>query len=92
MRRKVLKELFAEAIIGRDAEEFVESDIGKYIIGCAEQEANEAMDQLKSVFPWRKRKITELQNKIWRAESLQTWLAELIVKGKQATQQLESED
>lgn len=92
MGRKVLKELFAEAIIGRDAEEFVQSDIGQYIIGCAEQEANEAMDQLKHVLPWRKRKITELQNKIWRAESLQSWLAELIIKGKQATQQLESED
>lgn len=85
-------ELYAEAMIGRDAEDFIQSDIGRYIVGCAEQEAQEAMDQLKHVYPWRRRKITELQNKIWRAESIQSWIAELIIKGKQATQQLEGEE
>lgn len=84
-------ELFAEAILGRDAEEFILSDIGQYIIGCAEQEANDAISQLKTVYPWRRRKITELQNKIYRAESIQSWLAELVIKGKQATQQLDGE-
>jgi len=84
-------ELFSEAIVGRDAEDFVTSDIGKYIIGCAEQEAEEATDQLKRVYPWRTRKITELQNKIWRAESIQSWLSELIIKGRQAQQQLEED-
>ena len=86
------QELFAEAILGRDAEEFIQSDIGKYLIGCAEQEAQEAMEELKHVYSWRRRKITELQNKIWRAESVQSWIAEIIIKGKQATQQLEGED
>ena len=84
-------ELYAEAIIGRDAEDFVNSDIGRYVIGCAEQEANEAMAQLKNIYPWRRRKITELQNKIWRAESMQTWISELIIKGRQAQQQLEED-
>ena len=86
------QELFAEAIMGRDAEDFIQSDIGQYLIGCAEQEAHEAMDQLKRIFPWRRTKIIELQNKIWRAESIQSWLAEIIIKGKQATQQLEGEE
>ena len=86
------QELFAEAILGRDAEDFVQSDIGKYLIGCAEQEAQEAMEQLKHVYSWRRRKIMELQNKIWRAESVQSWIAEIIIKGKQAIQQLEGED
>lgn len=82
-------ELVAEAVLGRDAEDFIQSDIGRYIIGCAEQESHEAMDQLKRVYPWRRRKIQELQNKIHRAESIQSWLAELVIKGKQAIQQLE---
>lgn len=82
-------ELVAEAVLGRDAEDFIQSDIGRYIIGCAEQESHEAMDQLKRVYPWRRRKIQELQNKIYRAESIQSWLAELVIKGKQAVQQLE---
>ena len=84
-------ELYAEAIIGRDAEDFANSDIGRYVIGCAEQEASEAMAQLKNIYPWRRRKITELQNKIWRAESMQTWISELIIKGRQAQQQLEED-
>lgn len=84
-------ELYAEAILGRDAEEFAQSDIGRYVFGCAEQEAQEALSQLKNVYPWRRRKITELQNKIWRAESVQTWLSELIIKGRQAQQQLEDD-
>lgn len=85
-------ELLAEAMIGRDAEDFIQSDIGKYIIGCAEQESHAAMDELKRVYPWRRRKIQELQNKIYRAESIQSWLAELVVSGKQALQTLENEN
>ena len=83
------KELFAEAMMGRDAEDFIQSDIGRYIIGCAEQEAQEAMQQLKTVSSWRRRRIIELQNKIYRAESIQSWLAELVIKGTQAIQQLD---
>lgn len=86
-------ELYGEAMIGRDAEEFLKSDIGKYIIGCAEQEAQEAMDALKRCYPWRRRKIAELQNKIWRAESVQQWMGELVIRGRQALSQLDqSED
>lgn len=85
------EELYAEAMFGKDAEEFITSDIGRYLIGCAEQEAQEAADQLKRVLPWRRRKITELQNKIWRAESIQSWLAEIVIKGKQAVQQLDGD-
>lgn len=84
-------ELYAEAILGKDAEDFIKSEIGRYIIGCAEQEANDAIYQLKRVYPWRRRKIAELQNKIWRAESIQSWLAELVIRGTQAISQLDEE-
>lgn len=86
-----MKELFAEAMLGKDAEEFIHSDIGQYVIGCAEQEISEASDQLKRVHPWRTRRIRELQNEIWRAESFQTWLSELVIRGRQAVQQLETD-
>ena len=86
-----MKELYAEAIMGKDAEEFINSDIGQYVLGCAEQEIAEAADQLKRVHPWRTRRIRELQNQVWRAESFQSWLAELIVRGRQALQSLEED-
>jgi hypothetical protein len=83
------QELYAEAVLGRDAEEFVQSELGQFVIGRAEQESRDAMDELKRCHPWRTRKIKELQNRIWRAESMQNWIGELIVRGRQALQQLE---
>jgi len=85
------KELIAEAMMGRDAEEFIQSDIGQYLIGCADQEIDYATSQLKRVSPWRRRRIIDLQNQIYRAESFQSWLGELVIKGKQAFQQLDED-
>lgn len=87
-----MNELFSEAILGKDAEDFINSEIGRYLIGCADQEAFEAVEKLKKVYPWRTRRITELQNEIWRAESFKSWIAELVIKGRQATQQLEQDE
>lgn len=84
-------ELYAEGIMGRDAEDFIQGDLGQYLIGCAEQEIKIATDALKRVHPWRTRRIRELQNEIWRAESFQTWLSELVIRGRQAVQQLETD-
>lgn len=85
-------ELYAEAMLGQDVESFLASDIGRYLIGRADQESADAADKLKTVFPWRRRRITELQNQIWRAESFQSWLGELIIRGRQATSQLEQQE
>ena len=82
-------ELYAEGIMGRDAEDFIQGDLGQYLIGCAEQEIKTATDALKKVHPWRTRRIRELQNEIWRAESFQSWLSELVIRGRQAVQQRE---
>ena len=81
--------LYAEAVLGRDAEEFLSSDMGRYLIGRAQLEAQEAMEQLKKVSTWRRRRIQELQNKIWRAESIEAWLVELVSSGKAAEAALE---
>lgn len=81
--------LYAEAVLGRDAEEFFSSDMGRYLIGRAQLEAQEAMEQLKKVSTWRRRRIQELQNKIWRAESIEAWLVELVSSGKAAEAALE---
>jgi hypothetical protein len=81
--------LIAEAILGKDAEEFINSELGQYMVGSAEQEAHEAYEALKKVLPWRRRKIQELQNKIWLAEHFKEWLAELVTAGKQAMDALD---
>jgi hypothetical protein len=86
------KELFAQAVMGRDAKDFLTSELGRYLLGCCEQERTAALEQLARVSPWRRNRIRQLQNEIWRAESVKTWLAELIVMGGQAESVLEERE
>lgn len=81
--------LFAEAVLGKDAEEFIASDLGRYLIGQADMEIEEAQEVLCKVSPWRTRRIRELQNQIWRAQSFKGWLLEMVTAGKAAVQVLE---
>ena len=80
--------LFAEAVLGKDAEEFLGSELGRYILGRAEQEEKEAIDALAVVSSWRRNRIRELQAQVWRARSVKQWLGELIQAGHQAQMQL----
>lgn len=82
--------LVAEAMLGRDAEEFLASDLGRFMLARAEEEEQDALNALARISPWRRRRIAELQAKLWRARSFKQWLGELIQAGRQATQQLES--
>jgi hypothetical protein len=83
--------LFAEAVLGRDAQSFVDSELGRYIVGCAQEEIRTAYGKLKTVSPIRIFKVQELQNEIWRAEQLLAWLQDLIVSGTRAMQVLDKE-
>lgn len=83
---------FTEAALGRDATEFCESTIGRYLIGCAQQEYALAMSKLKTVAWWRRKKIIQLQNEAWRAESFTVWLRDLLIKGKAAELALEERE
>ena len=76
--------LVAEADFGRQVKEFLQSDIGRYLLGCAQQEHQAALEALKRTSPWRRRRITDLQNQAWRAESFMSWLRELLIRGRTA--------
>ena len=80
--------LFAEADMGREAQEFLASPVGRYLFGCAQEEYRDATTKLKRTAFWRFRRIQQLQNEIWRAEQFMLWLRDLIVKGKAAEQAL----
>lgn len=81
--------MWAEAALGRDAQDFLNSDIGRYIVGRAQQEKAEALDKLARVSTWRTNRIRELQNQVWRADSVLLWVTELVTAGKQAEAVLE---
>lgn len=81
--------LIAEAEIGEEARRFLESDIGRLIVGRAQQDIDSAVYELKNANPRDPDKITELQNQIWRGESIISWIAEAIEAGNEALKQYE---
>lgn len=83
------EEDMAEAILGRDAEQFCQSELGRILIGRAKVEKTEALQALAETSPWRIFKGFELRNAVWRAESFEKWLGELIVNGRNAERNME---
>jgi cytoplasmic iron level regulating protein YaaA (DUF328/UPF0246 family) len=79
-----MDELVAEAEIGDEAKRFLESDLGKTILGIAKLEAEQAVMRLRNVDPDDAKSIRQIQNEIWRAESFEEWLTQLFHNGEQA--------
>lgn len=82
--------LHAEVQLGKEAEQFLRTDVGRYLVERAEEEEREALDKLATVAWWRRRRIQQLQDQVWRARSFQSWLSELIVNGRQAQDHLDT--
>lgn len=66
---------------GFEVEAFLSSDIGKYLIQRADEEIEDAVEELKRADPDIPSVIRALQSKISVAESIQYWLAEAIQDG-----------
>ncbi len=84
---KDVRDLHKTIDFGFQVEAFLQSDVGRYLTGKAEAEVIEATDALKSVDPTDPNAIRELQNKVYRGESIQYWLAEAIQSGLNAQQE-----
>lgn len=79
-----LEALVAEAELGEAARAFLESDLGKCLIGMAQQEVATAEKELGKVDPRNEKRIVELQRIVWNGEHFEQWLMELLHKGEQA--------
>ena len=77
-------ELIAEAELGNQAAIFLESELGRCLVGMAQQEADRALMDLRVVDPENVKAVRDLQSKIWRAESFGSWLTELVSRGNAA--------
>ena len=86
MSNASLDELIAEAELGEEAKNFIQGDLGRFLLGCANQEIEAAHEALEDVKPSEKEKIRELQNAVWRARSFTKWLVELVSRGENAIQ------
>ena len=77
--------LYAEAILGQDADEFWKSDIGRYVIMRSKEEIDTIIDEMKTVKP---EGLSALQMRWETAEKALLWLRDAIVAGRQALNQL----
>ena len=82
------------AVVGRDAHDFLNTSVGKFVIGAALQDQIEIESKLASLkpnTPWRRRKITELQQQHEAITRAVAWLTDMVVLGQQTQDQLEAE-
>lgn len=80
--------LMETAILGKQADMFVRSDVGQYLLARAEESCRLSYEGLKKVSPWRTRRIKDLQNEIWKCESFRKWLMDAINEGQYAEEEM----
>jgi len=73
--------------LGLEAEQFRSSNLGKYLLGCAERDATKAMSALATIDPDNKTEIMKLQSNIARLHDFNNWLDEVITGGNMAYQE-----
>lgn len=76
--------LIAEAVIGDEAKNFIESDLGKTILGMIEQDIALATAKYREVDPTDSKTVRDIQNEVWRAETFKSYLLQLFQRGEQA--------
>lgn len=74
-------DLVKEVTFGIEVEAFLQSRIGRHLIGLAEGERDAALEEFKTADTSDAKAMAALQNRVWRAESFQTWLAEIVQAG-----------
>lgn len=81
-----------QASFGAVVDSFIRSDIGVYLIQRAEKEVETAVEELKRVDAKDGKAIEKIQNRIWRAESIQQYLGDAIMAGAEALKILDGEE
>jgi hypothetical protein len=81
--------LVQAAVFGKQVQEFLQEDIGNYLVGLARDQGDVAMRELKTVDPTETERIIALQMRIQIADNFIQWLAEAVAMGLQAQQTLE---
>ena len=77
-------EVIAEALIGDEAKKFLESELGKCVLGMAMQEVQSAQEALETANPTDCAAIEKLQNKARLGRQFEQWLKELFTRGENA--------
>lgn len=80
------------AVLGKQFEDFMSSDMGKYLDKRMEQEYMNALEALQSVDATDARAVMQVQSDAARARGMREWFERVIIDGLEATKVLESRD
>jgi hypothetical protein len=84
-----IEQLVAEARVGDEFRTWVQSDVGRYIIGRAEQHEINMLRELGRTSPFDNEKISLLQSEAKAPGLLIRWIEEVMSQGEQAKFQLQ---
>lgn len=84
--------LVDQAVLGKQVEAFMKTDIGKYLDARMESEYLDAVEALTDADPEDAKAVRAAQNKIWCVRSLRMWLESAIISGLKAQQILEDRE
>lgn len=85
-------DLVKDATFGIEVEAFLHSRMGKFLVEQAESERDAALEEFKTADTADAKEMARLQNRVWRAESFQTWLAEIVQAGWNAEMLMKQQD
>lgn len=86
------KQLYKDAILGQDAEQFFTTELGQWVLKKSLAESEKAATELRAVDPENSKAVRELQNEIMIAERCLIWFNNAIRAGKQALEILEERE
>lgn len=78
--------------LGFSAEDFLSSDLGKFITEKAEAERVSAIEELVSCNPFDCEAVSRLQSRVSIADAAMQWLADAIILGQEAQERMRQLD
>ena len=82
--------LIAEGVIGRDAEDFMRTELAQVMVGIAEKEKQGAIDRLLRSDPSNVTQQIQIRAEIEQHEQFPAYLRSLYMRGRQAINELEA--
>ncbi len=89
----------AEVVLGIDVEKFLETDVGRYIMGASEAEGQDAAEAILDIDPYEYETLASLQSCIAKlqqnvhiARKVHGYLSDAIIRASQAEEILQNEE
>lgn len=83
-------ELEAEALIGDEAKRFMDSDLGRTMLGLAKQKVELAVAEFADADTTDQKTIIRLQSQIALGQQFEDWLIDLFNSGEEALKVLQT--